>query len=165
MNVAGEALLVRDALQQITQDRALVLCERGEQRLLMLARNLSDRGKHFAALIRESEGVATAVVRAAAALGEAEGIEFVEKRNEAAGNHAEGVGQRLLGESGRRGQDVQDAGMRGGEAQFRDALAEAACGVAADLGEEEGRAEAGLRGGPGGRPRIFRVFHRIYCCT
>ena len=165
MHVSGEALLVGDALQQIAQGGALVFGEGGEERSLMLAGGLSDGGEHLASLVGEGEGMAAAVVGAAAALGEAEGVELVEQRDEAAGHHPEGACQRLLGKARRCSQDMQDAGVRGREAEFRDAFAETARRVATDLGEEKGRPESGLGGRPRPGPVLFFVFHRVYCCT
>ena len=148
MDVAGEPLLVRYTLEQIVQLAPLLVCERGEQRALMLAGDFAESGEHFAARRGEVEGVAAPVILIAAALDQAPAVQRIEQGNESARHHLQTRGQGLLRDTGRCAEDAQDAGVRWRQSEGEQTLGEARSGVTADLSEKESGIAAGF-GGPG----------------
>lgn len=122
MDVAGESLLIGNALEQGGELLLLGLGECGEQQPLMLTRDVADSGEGLLSFFREKQGVTAAVVRVGGTLDETVSAELVEESHEATGHHTEPAGECLLGEARSGGEDVEDAGMRRREVQLREAL-------------------------------------------
>ncbi len=68
--------------------------------------------------------------------------QFIDQHHHATGHHAEPFGQPLLVTGWRGGDQAQDSGVRGREAQRRDALAKTESRMSAELSEQKGHATA-----------------------
>jgi hypothetical protein len=77
MYARGQTLLVRNAPEQDPELAALVFSERGEERLLVFPTYASDRLQTRSSLLREVQGVATAILGILATLDQSAGFEFV----------------------------------------------------------------------------------------
>jgi hypothetical protein len=135
----GEPLVRGDARQQIAELPPLLLVERGEERLPMLARHASDVGERRLAARREMQRIRAAVLRDGAPLQEIALLEVVDERDEARREDAEPLAERALREARREADEAQDAGVLWTEPQRREALREAARRVRAHLRQQECR--------------------------
>jgi hypothetical protein len=100
-----QPLLICDSKEERCQQISFLRAERGEERVLVVARDTANRFHRVASLVREVQGVAAPVNHAAP-------FELVDQHDESAGQNAEVLRERLLADPAGRIHHTQNAGVR-----------------------------------------------------
>jgi hypothetical protein len=140
----GQALLVRDALQEAGELRPLLRVERGAQVVVVSAAELPHRRQHLPAAVGEVQRVMPPVGGTGPSLDEPLVIERVEDGDNPARHHPHVRRDRLLTAPRRPGDHAQQTRLRRREAERFDALGKPAGRVRADLRNQERGALRGL---------------------
>jgi len=119
MHAAGEALLVRDALQKAGELSSLIVGERREDRLLVFMRDAPDHSQRRASFFREMQRVTATIAGILPPFGESSRLKVVKQRYQTARDHTEGYGERLLRDRRSPIEDPQNPGMRRSKFQLR----------------------------------------------
>ena len=124
-------------LEERAQLTALVVVERRADRVLVLHRDLPDLPEQLLAVGGEVEGVLAPISGIEAPLDEPAAFEIVHESNDAAGLSTQVLCEGLLAQPRPDGEGAQQAGLRGGEAQGRDARGELLGRVRAELRQQK----------------------------
>lgn len=133
MDPRQQSLLPHHPQEQRSQLIALHFAERGEQRVLMLARDVPDLIEHLPPLSGQVQSVRASVSRMVAPLDQAPVLELIEELDELARDDGESARERLLALSFGSRDRPQNAGMRRRQADWLQSFGKRRRGVAPDL--------------------------------
>ncbi len=128
-----QALLVGDAAKKAGELLAILGVQSPEQGFLVLRCDLNDDINLRAALLRDVEGVGTAVVRTAPALDESEGLELVHESHDATRDDRKGLAESALSEPLGAREPQKDSDVRRSEADLPHPLGKLGRDVGAEL--------------------------------
>ena len=135
----SQPLCLGDSPKKRDELLALQIAQHAEQRVLMLAGDLSDFPQHLPSLRRQEEGVRAPIGGMGAPLDQAASLELIDQLDELARYHGEGCGEGslTLPFGGRDNSEKSD--LRKLQPQPGDPLREHLGGVRSDLREQESR--------------------------
>jgi hypothetical protein len=139
MHTRSQTLLIGNPRQERRQQSSLVRSQRGQERVLVLMRHAAHGLKDFLSLRRELQQVDTTVARVLDSPDELSRLQLVDERDQPAWEHAEPIGDLLLAECGRPGDDAQQPDVRRYQPERTEALGKFCRRMGADLRYEKGR--------------------------
>jgi|SRR5579872_2916536 len=144
MHSAGETLLVRHTLKQISKLALLDFTQRRQKVRLMLTCNAAYIAEYRTTPFGQTESITAAIAWILAPLNEATALKLIDKRDQSARYHPKHSRQRLLRNRGGRAQNAKHACMCREQTQLVKAFREPGCRMGANLGKKKSGARTAL---------------------